>query len=104
MNPYLLISMNSAAPTPTGVCLRSPALFCRISRSSPMVADSSRPIIRRNENRRPPAPRPVLEPGVHRFGFQRQHSEYCLVDPPQRLAPRAPVQRFQSEGVLPQRQ
>ena len=43
LNPYLLTSMNRAAPTPTRVCVRSPALFCLTSRSSPMTADSSRP-------------------------------------------------------------
>jgi hypothetical protein len=43
LKPYLLTSMNSAAPTPTRLCVRSPALFCLTSRSSPMTADSSRP-------------------------------------------------------------
>ena len=42
VNPYLLISMNSAAPTPTRVWVRSPAFFCRISRSRPTAADSTR--------------------------------------------------------------
>jgi hypothetical protein len=41
LNPYLLTSMNSAAPSPTSVWVRSPAFFCLISRSSPMHADSS---------------------------------------------------------------
>ena len=27
LNPYLLINMKSAAPTPTRVCVRNPALF-----------------------------------------------------------------------------
>ena len=43
LNPYLLTSMNRAAPTPARVCVRSQALFCLTSRSSPMTADSSRP-------------------------------------------------------------
>jgi len=43
--PYLLISMNSAEPSPTSVYVRSPALFCRTSRSSPIAQDraSARP-------------------------------------------------------------
>ena len=41
MKPYLEISMNRAAETPTNVCVRSPALFWRISRSAPTSADST---------------------------------------------------------------
>jgi hypothetical protein len=40
--PYLLTSMKSAAPTPTSVCVRSPADFWRHSRSSPMSVDSAK--------------------------------------------------------------
>ena len=41
VNPYLLTSMNSAAPMPTRAWVRRPASFWRISRSRPMAADSS---------------------------------------------------------------
>ncbi len=40
-NPYLDTSMISADAKPTSVWVRSPALFCRISRSSPTAADST---------------------------------------------------------------
>ena len=38
---YLDTSMNKAAPTPTRVCVRNPALLARNSRSSPIRLDSS---------------------------------------------------------------
>jgi hypothetical protein len=38
--PYLLMSMKSAEANPTMVIVRSPADFCRISRSRPISADS----------------------------------------------------------------
>jgi putative transposase len=41
VNPYLDTSMINAEVKPTRVCVRRPALFCRISRSSPIVADST---------------------------------------------------------------
>src|SRR5690606_20017830 len=41
VNPHLLTSMNSAAPTPTRVCVRSPAAFWRSWRSSPISEQSS---------------------------------------------------------------
>jgi len=39
--PYFDTSIISAAAMPTSVCVRKPALFCRISRSSPIAADST---------------------------------------------------------------
>lgn len=41
-NPYSDTSMISAEAKPTRVCVRSPALFCRTSRSSPSAAGSPR--------------------------------------------------------------
>ena len=40
LKPYLLMITNSAAPTPTSVCVRSPADFWRHSRSSPISDES----------------------------------------------------------------
>ena len=39
--PYFDTSMKTADPTPTKVCVRSPALFALISRSNPIAADST---------------------------------------------------------------
>jgi hypothetical protein len=43
MNPYLEISMNTVEARPTNVYVRNPAAFWRISRSSPISADSAKP-------------------------------------------------------------
>ena len=45
-----------------------------------------------------------LQPGVDRLGLEGEHAEHALVHPPQRLAPRHPVQALKAEGVLAQRQ
>ncbi len=44
LKPYLLISMIRADATPTRVWVRSPAAFCRSSRSSPISADSAKAV------------------------------------------------------------
>jgi hypothetical protein len=41
LNPYFDTSMKTAAPSPTSVCVRSPALLARTSRSTPISALST---------------------------------------------------------------
>jgi predicted Rossmann-fold nucleotide-binding protein len=40
---------------------------------------------------------PSLQPRVHRLGLERQHAEHALMDTPQRLAGRHPVQGLKAE-------
>lgn len=61
--PYFDTSMNSAAPNPTSVCVRNPALFCRISRSSPIAADNTSARARSTPCCQPGAP-PALSDAV----------------------------------------
>lgn len=45
-----------------------------------------------------------LESWIDRFGFEGEHREHRLVDPPQRIARGETVQRLQAQRVLTQRQ
>ena len=42
----------------------------------------------------------VLEPGVHRLAFEREHTEHALVRASQGLSPHKTLERLQPKGKL----
>jgi hypothetical protein len=58
---------------------------------------------RRSEPKRNSQMNPAgLQPRVHRLTFEHQHRKGALMDPEERLAFNEPLQRFHSQGELPQ--